>query len=310
MLSEILIARLRKRAADPKTRSDTFEAIQQTLQEMAGAVPWPTRISMGDAAGGDAFGGLIKMMAGAILSGRSLNPQNLAEQVAADVRTGATSMEEIFGGGQPGAGMEIYEDEMPSGAPRDLPPPASQADIATAESALGFAVPDDLKQLYTSIANGGFGPSAGFLPLAELADRYREIRSEPQGPCDEMWPEHLLPVVPVDMGEACYDLETGKIVCWDQEELMDEESEAEAWDRSFKPWADSLADWLEKWLGEQPMSEQVAEQHRMHRIEIARTAVEGLRGMTQAERAEMGLPDEGWEEMVCRNHGADPDEVL
>jgi hypothetical protein len=310
MLPESLLARLRKRAADPKTRSDAFEAVQETLQDMAGAAPRPTRISMGDAGGGDAFGGLKKMMAGAVLSGGGLNLQKLAEQVAEDVRTGKKSMEDIFGGAPPGAGMEIYEDERPSDTPRDLSPPASREDIAIAESALGFPLPEDLKQLYMGIANGGFGPSVGILPLAELTDRYREIRSEPQGPGDEMWPDHLLPVVPVDMGEACYDLETGNIICWDQEEFMDEDSEDEAWDRSFKLWADSLADWLEKWLGEKPMSEQVAEQHSMHRIEIANNAIEALRGMTQEERSEMGLPDEGWEEMVCRDHGADPGEVL
>ena len=166
------------------------------------------------------------------------------------------------------------------------------------------------QMLYAGIANGGFGPSTGFLPLVELVNRYRELRSEPQGPCEEMWPEHLLPVVPVDMGEACYNLKTGSVICWDQEEFMDEDSESEAWDRSFKPWADSLADWLEKWLGEKPMSEQVAEQHKRHRIEIARNAIESLRSMTLEERSEMGLPDEGWEEMVCRNHGADPKDVL
>jgi hypothetical protein len=206
--------------------------------------------------------------------------------------------------------MELYEDEVPSGNPRDLPSPASQEDIAAAGSALGFPLPADLKQLYAGIANGGFGPSAGFLPLDELVGQYRELCSEPQGPCDEMWPEHLLPIVPIDMGEACYDLETGKIICWDREELLDEQSEEEAWFHSFKPWADSLADWLERWLGEKPMSQQAAEQYQGHRIEIARNAVEALRGMTPEERAEMGLPEEGWEEMVCRNHGADPKEVL
>jgi len=310
MLPEDLMARLRQRAANPKTRSDAFEAIQETLHDMAGAGPRPTRVSMSDAAGGNAFGGLMEMMAGALLSGRGLNPQKIAEQVAEDVRTGKTSMKDIFGGAQPGTGIEIYEDDVPSVIPRNLPPPASQEDIAIAESTLGFPLPEDLKQLYAGIANGGFGPSAGFLPLVELVSRYQELHSEPQGPCDEIWPEHLLPVIPVDIGEACYDLETGSIICWDQEEFMDEDFESEAWDRSFKPWADNLADWLEKWLGEKPMSEQVDEQHKRHRLEIARNAIEALRGMTPAERAEMGLPDEGWEEMVCRNHGADPKEVL
>ena len=265
---------------------------------------------MSDASGDGAFGGLMQLVAGALASGRGLNPQELAEQVAADVRTGKTSMEDVFGGVQPGVGVEIYEDEGPSDSPRDLLPPASPEDIAAAESALGFALPEDLKQLYTSIANGGFGPSVGFLSLAEVAARYREFRSEPQGPCDEMWPEHLLPIIPVDMGEACYDLETGKIICWDQEELVDEDSEDAAWDRSFTPWADSLAEWLERWLAKTPMSEQLAAQHESNLLDNARNSIEFCRDMTAEERADMGLPEEGWEAQICRNHGVDPKEVL
>jgi hypothetical protein len=310
MLPEDLIARLRERAADPKTRSDTFEALQETLQDMALPGPKPARISMSEATGDGGFGGLMQQVAGALFAGRGFNPQKLAEQVAEDVRTGKKSMDDVFGGAQPGVGMEIYEDEAPPDTPRDLPPPASQEDIAATESALGFSLPADLKQLYTGIANGGFGPSVGFLSLAEVAARYQEFRSEPQGPCDEMWPEHLLPIIPVDMGEACYDLETGKIICWDQEELVDEDSEDEAWDRSFKPWAGSLADWLETWLAKKPMSEQLAEQHERNLLEIVRNSLESLRDMTPEERSAMGLPDEGWEEQICRNHGVDPKKVL
>ena len=310
MLPEDLIARLRARAADPKTRSDAVEALQVTLQDLALPGPKPTRISMSDASGDGAFGGLMQLVAGALASGRGLNPQELAEQVAADVRTGKTSMEDVFGGVQPGVGVEIYEDEGPSDSPRDLLPPASPEDIAAAESALGFALPEDLKQLYTSIANGGFGPSVGFLSLAEVAARYREFRSEPQGPCDEMWPEHLLPIIPVDMGEACYDLETGKIICWDQEELVDEDSEDAAWDRSFTPWADSLAEWLEAWLAKTPMREQLAAQHESHLLDNARNSIAFCRDMTAEERSDMGLPEEDWEAQICRNHGVDPKEVL
>lgn len=310
MLPEDLIAQLRARAADPKTRSDASQALRETLQNMALPGPKPIRISMSDATGGGAFGGLMQLVAGALFSGRGFNPQKLAEQVAEDVRTGKTSMEDVFGGARPGVGIEIYEDDGPSDTPRDLLPPASQEDIAAAESALGFSLPEDLKQLYTGIANGGFGPSVGFLSLAEVAARYQELRAESQGPCDEMWPEHLLPIIPVDMGEACYDLKTGKIICWDGEELVDEDSEDEAWDRSFKPWADSLADWLETWLAKKPMSEQLAEQHERNLLKIVRNSIEFFRDMTPEKRSEMGLPDEGWEAQICRNHGVDPKAIL
>ena len=210
----------------------------------------------------------MQLVAGALASGRGFNPQELAEQVAEEVRTGRKSMEEALGGAQPGVGIEIHDAESRSDTTRDLLPPASSEDIAAAESVLGFPLPDDLTQLYTSVANGGFGPGVGFLSLAEVAARYQEFRSEPQGPGDEMWPAHLLPLVPVDICEACYDLKTGKIICWDPEELLDEESEDDAWDRSFKPWADSLAGWLETWLAKKPMNEQLADQLEQGRLQM------------------------------------------
>lgn len=309
MLSDDLIRRLQRRAADPKTRSDAFESVRETLDQLAPG-PRPTRVSMGDAAGAGAFGGMMQLVAGALLSGRGFSLQKMAEQVAEDVRTGKLSREEVFGGAPPGAGIEVYEGEVPAESPRDLAAPPSPQDVAAAEAALGFPLPEDLKQLYAVVANGGFGPSVGFLPLSDLVANYREYRSEPQGPCDETWPAHLLPIVPVDMGDACYDLETGKIVCWDQEELIDEDAEDEAWDRSFKPWADSLADWLETWLSKKSVSEEVADKYQRARADIARNALNAICAMTPEQRAQMGLPDEGWEEQICRNHGVDPKLVL
>ncbi len=32
--------------------------------------------------------------------------------------------------------------------------------------------------------------------------------------------------------------------------------------------------------------------------------------MTPEKRSELGLPDDGWEEQICRNHGVDPKKVL
>lgn len=43
---------------------------------------------------------------------------------------------------------------------------------------------------------------------------------------------------------------------------------------------------------------------------MVRTSIEYVRDMTPEERSNMGLPDEGWEELICRNHGVDPKEVL
>jgi hypothetical protein len=310
MLDEDLIAQLRKRIADPENRSDAVAAFQERLRDESRPGPKPTRVSIGDAGGDGSFGGLLQQVAGALLSGRGFNPQELAEQVAEDVRTGKTSMEDVFGDTPPGVGIEIHDDENSSNAPHDLLPPASREDITAAESALGVLLPEDLKQLYTTIANGGFGPGVGFPPLAELPIRYRDFCSEPQGPCDEMWPEHLLPLIPIDIYEDCYDLQTGKIVRWDPEELMDEGSEDKAWERSFIPWANSLADWLMAWLAKKPMNEQLAEQLENGLLENVRISIDHLRKLTPEERAAMGLPEKGWEEQVCRNHGVDPKKLL
>ena len=74
MLPEDLVAQLRERAADPKTRSDASQAFQETLQDMAQQGPKPTRISMSDATGDSAFGGLMQLVAGTLFSGRGFNP--------------------------------------------------------------------------------------------------------------------------------------------------------------------------------------------------------------------------------------------
>jgi hypothetical protein len=57
---------------------------------------------------------------------------------------------------------------QPEPAPPPLAAPVSPTDIASAEKRLGFALPDDLKQLYSAIANGGFGPGGGLIPLDEV----------------------------------------------------------------------------------------------------------------------------------------------
>ena len=52
----------------------------------------------------------MQLAAGALLSGRGINPQELSEQVAEDVRTGKKTMDDVFGGAQPGVGTMFYED--------------------------------------------------------------------------------------------------------------------------------------------------------------------------------------------------------
>lgn len=79
-----------------------------------------------------------------------------------------------------------------------IPPPATVAEVAKAESRLGFELPSPLKTLYLEVANGGFGPGEGFLGVPSrkattsmnLVKAYRNC-----GGTGPQWPTHLVPVV-------------------------------------------------------------------------------------------------------------------
>jgi hypothetical protein len=79
----------------------------------------------------------------------------------------------------------------------ELPPPATAAEIAKAEARLGFQLPPLLKNLYLEIANGGFGPSEGFLGVPTRKSTFRLSLLKAYRNCTHgrQWPEHLLPVV-------------------------------------------------------------------------------------------------------------------
>ena len=107
-----------------------------------------------------------------------------------------------------------------------LAPPAGEAALAEAERAVGRPFPAELRQLY-AIADGGFGPGAGLMPLAELTRRYDDLAREPYGPLGQDWPKNLLPLFDEDPVLACIDLNTGEMVAWDPEEIEDEDSDAD-----------------------------------------------------------------------------------
>jgi len=86
--------------------------------------------------------------------------------------------------------------------------------ISDAEAALGITFPTTLKQLYTEIGNGGFGPGFGFLPLVPTPD-LSEGRFVVEC-CQEMrvkkdWATTVLPVVSWGCGIlSCLDLATNE----------------------------------------------------------------------------------------------------
>lgn len=81
-------------------------------------------------------------------------------------------------------------------------PPVSEAALASAEAALGFAFPSLLRRLYMSVGNGGFGPGYRVLGIegghkSDEGDSIGELytvfsTSDPDDPQWE-WPEGVLP---------------------------------------------------------------------------------------------------------------------
>lgn len=118
-------------------------------------------------------------------------------------------------------------------------PPAAPAEIALAESRLGFALPSLLRRIYEEGADGGFGPAHGLFPLrsdwvhADEAESLVEVRDKLA-----LGPPHLLPIC--DWGCAswsCLDCRTedGAIVT-----LCGEHPLADT--------GHDLRSWLQAWL--------------------------------------------------------------
>ena len=251
--------------------------------------------------------------------------QNHAPPQAQGLLGALGKMQSTFGGAMPGFTMMgpggMMSMGMPTGPQPIAPPPSAQA-IDEAEAAIGRPLPAEVRQLY-AIADGGFGPGGGLLPLDELVGRYGDLTREPYGPAGQDWPKNLLPLFDEDPVLSCIDLDSGEMVAWDPEEIEDEDSEAD-WQRSFKPDHPSLAVMLEQWLGEPTVEERV--QQEMQEV-AARQAARGVSPVTgypmqlgdpaqQAEaeisflshaspslRADFGLPETGWEDEVRRRHG-------
>jgi hypothetical protein len=230
-------------------------------------------------------------------------------------------MQSLFGGSMPGFSMMgpggIASVGDAPGGPQPLRPAPDEPALAAAEQAIGRPLPAEVRRLY-AIADGGFGPGAGLMPLAELVERYREMTGAPYGPIGQDWPKNLLPLFDEDPVLGCIDLDSGEMVAWDPEEIEDEDSD-EDWQRSFKVEHPSLAMRMSEWLGERTVEEQM-------RDAAAKVAARGpspvtgypmqlddpsqqaeseivFLGYSPALRADFGLPETGWEDEVRRRHG-------
>jgi len=128
--------------------------------------------------------------------------------------------------------------------------------------------------------------------------------ADPPGEGGQTWPPELLPINLSEPGADCYDVRTGRIAFWDEESLADGPGDR-VWKRSFKPAARSLAAWMEDWLSKPPMHEQLNKQLEEARLQGLRTSLAYWRAKTVEERAAMGLPEEGWEEVLFGHLGID-----
>ena len=120
-----------------------------------------------------------------------------------------------------GDGFKSAFTERPDQYP--LAKPATERDFAELEASVGRALPDDLRQLY-GIANGGWGPGIGFTPdrgtgfysTARSAAEFEDLRRRGADYCNGVeWPAALVPVADM-VGAVGYDLDTGKIVKFDE----------------------------------------------------------------------------------------------
>jgi hypothetical protein len=87
-----------------------------------------------------------------------------------------------------------------------------ESTVADAERRLGFALPPPLRQLYTVVADGGFGPGSGLMSLHDVVATYHALTESAPGRRGQQWPVHLLPITHTDPGHDCLDLNSGEVI--------------------------------------------------------------------------------------------------
>jgi hypothetical protein len=264
---EELLPRLRDRAADPARRTSS-----RPSEMMAG-------IRTLD------LGGLLSM-------GRSL-----ASQLRGVVAANQAGTVDPAGHA---AAAEI-ERQMSAPVATVLPGTADDAAIAAAETQLGVRLPPALRRTYGEVADGGFGPGEGILPLTEVVRQYRELRSPGMMPEDRSWPDGLLPLVSMDPGWDCVEASTGRVIAWDPEELDERVTDRE-WARAFREIHPSVEAWLTDWVGSKTQEELHEIQMRTMRESGAYIHIRNLQGMSPDQLASVGLKP-GWEAEMAANMG-------
>jgi hypothetical protein len=208
-----------------------------------------------------------------------------------------------------GSGLGAFASRLRLWRTRGARLPASAESLRAAEAALGRALPPFLARVYLEVADGGFGPGEGLLPLAGVVTHAERLRSGGLLPRKRTWPTSLLPLVRLEQGWTCVDAHTGAIVDWDPEDLT-EWAGAARFRESFRDRSPSVEAWLGRWVSRRTAADRnkPSAKEREARM-LARAgspgqrAIQGRKAVAMlvdrpAERATLGLPDEGWEEVV------------
>ena len=268
-----LIAALQARASDPERRADV---IVDSFSASARTIDLGSLLGMGRSVAGG-----LNQLLGEI---RSTGMPSAESRAAADAIDAA----------------------MRTPAQPTLPAPASAAAVEAAERELGEALPIALRRAYLEVADGGFGPGAGLIPLAAAMATYRSYLAESPGPRRSSWPSGVLPVTEREPGHYCVEVTTGRVLDWDPEDLREHSNDA-AWQRTFSEVAPSVEAWLRTWVGSRTQAEEMAELMARSQVDEARKARAHIAAMTPEARAAMGLPEVGWEKVVWGGIGLDED---
>jgi hypothetical protein len=145
------------------------------------------------------------------------------------------------------------------------PPPATPEQVRDAERRLGFPLPVPVRQVFSLVANGGFGPGYGLLGLgggatddlgATAVASYMQRRSW-NGQQGWYWPERLLPICHWGCAiYSCVNCERGgelRVIRYDPNrgswmQLRDE-------GRNFVQWLRAWLDDVDLWTIEGPDEE-------------------------------------------------------
>jgi hypothetical protein len=143
-------------------------------------------------------------------------------------------------------------------------PPVSEQALLSAMETIGFPLPQLIRELYTRVANGGYGPGYGVLPLGgptyNLVASRLQMNEEAER--DWAWPEQL--VVLVNWGCHYFSgVDCSQKSCPVFFYNNDRNTEGATFADFLPPEADTLEEWLSAWLDGEDLWERGAKR-RLH----------------------------------------------